>query len=73
MLVPLSVAGWGYREGAAAAVFPLIGASAAAGVSASVVFGAVMLGASLPGLAGLLVRKGTVQPVAGPARHDPAG
>ena len=73
MLVPLSVAGWGYREGAAAAVFPLIGASAAAGVSASVVFGAVMLGASLPGLAVLLVRKGTVQPVPGPARHAPAG
>ena len=58
MLVPLSVAGWGYREGAAAAVFPLIGASAAAGVSASVVFGAVVLVASLPGLAVLLVRKG---------------
>ena len=58
MLVPLSVAGWGYREGAAAAVFPLIGASAAAGVSASVMFGAVVLVASLPGLAVLLLRKG---------------
>jgi len=73
MLVPLSVAGWGYREGAAAAAFPLIGTSAAAGVSASVVFGAVMLGASLPGLAVLLVRKGAMQPVPAPARHDPAG
>jgi uncharacterized membrane protein YbhN (UPF0104 family) len=58
MLVPLSVAGWGYREGAAAAVFPLIGAGAAAGVSASVAFGAVVLVASLPGLGVLLLRKG---------------
>lgn len=56
MLIPFSVAGWGYREGAAAAVFPLIGASAAAGVSASVAFGAVILIASLPGALMLLVR-----------------
>ncbi|MEO1795636.1 MAG: lysylphosphatidylglycerol synthase transmembrane domain-containing protein [Pseudomonadota bacterium] len=50
MLIPFSVAGWGYREGAAAAVFPWIGASAAAGVSASVLYGAVILVASLPGV-----------------------
>jgi uncharacterized membrane protein YbhN (UPF0104 family) len=49
MLIPFSIGGWGYREGAAAAVFPLIGESAALGVSASVAFGAVILLASLPG------------------------
>lgn len=62
MLIPFSVAGWGYREGAAAAVFPLVGASAAGGVSASLVFGMVILVASLPGLAVLLFRtKGAPQ------------
>ncbi|MFD0981479.1 lysylphosphatidylglycerol synthase transmembrane domain-containing protein [Tropicimonas aquimaris] len=75
MLVPFSVAGWGYREGAAAAVFPLIGASAVAGVSASVVFGAVFLVASLPGAVILLLRTREAQwapdgRVA--AKHDPA-
>ncbi len=50
MVIPLSVAGWGYREGAAAAAFPLIGLSSVAGVSASVVFGIVVLLAGLPGL-----------------------
>jgi uncharacterized membrane protein YbhN (UPF0104 family) len=49
MLVPFSIGGWGYREGAAAAVFPLIGQSAALGVSTSVAFGAAILLASLPG------------------------
>ena len=57
MLIPFSVAGWGYREGAAAGVFALIGATAGAGVSASVVFGAVILVANLPGLVVLMVRK----------------
>jgi len=56
MLIPLSVAGWGYREGAAAAVFVLIGAPAAEGVAASVVFGAVILISSLPGLVVLWLR-----------------
>ncbi len=50
MLIPLSVAGWGWREGAAAALFPLAGATAAAGVAASLAFGLVLLAASLPGI-----------------------
>jgi uncharacterized membrane protein YbhN (UPF0104 family) len=49
MLVPASVAGWGWREGAAAALFPLAGATAQAGVAAGVAFGLVMLAAALPG------------------------
>lgn len=50
MVIPLSVAGLGWREGAAAALFPLAGASPEAGVAAGLAFGAVMLVASLPGL-----------------------
>jgi glycosyltransferase 2 family protein len=50
MLVPATVAGWGFREGAAAALFPLVGATAAAGFAASLAFGLVILTASLPGL-----------------------
>jgi len=57
MLIPLSVAGWGYREGAAAAVFPLIGASAGAGVSTSVIYGVVVLLASMPGLVVVFLRR----------------
>lgn len=54
MLVPTTVAGWGFREGAAAALFPLAGATAAAGFAASLAFGLVILAASLPGLIFLL-------------------
>lgn len=50
MLVPTTVAGWGFREGAAAGLFPLVGATAAAGFAASLAFGLVILAASLPGL-----------------------
>ncbi len=50
MLIPLSVAGWGWREGAAAGLFPLAGAAPAAGVAAGLAFGAVLLATSLPGL-----------------------
>lgn len=54
MLIPTTVAGWGFREGAAAALFPLAGATAAAGFAASIAFGLVILAASLPGLFFLL-------------------
>lgn len=49
MLIPASVAGWGFREGAAAALFPLVGAAASAGFAASLAFGLVVLVGSLPG------------------------
>lgn len=57
MILPVSVGGWGWREGAAAVLFPLAGASAAAGLAASVAFGLVLLAASLPG-AFVLARRG---------------
>ena len=47
-LIPLSVSGWGWREGAAAALFPLIGASASAGGAAGGAYGAVVLIATFP-------------------------
>lgn len=50
MLLPLSIGGWGWREGAAAALFPLAAATPAAGLAASAAFGALVLAAALPGL-----------------------
>ncbi|MEI4260256.1 lysylphosphatidylglycerol synthase transmembrane domain-containing protein [Roseovarius sp. D0-M9] len=50
MLIPLTVSGWGLREGAAAALFPLAGGVASGGLAASVAFGLVMIVATLPGL-----------------------
>lgn len=49
MVIPLGIAGWGWREGAAAALFPLIGTVSEAGVAAGIAYGTLMLGASLPG------------------------
>ena len=56
MLIPVSVGGWGLREGAAAAIWPVLGARAEAGIAASIVFGIVILVATLPGLWVLLRR-----------------
>jgi hypothetical protein len=50
MLIPLTIGGWGLREGAAAWLFPLAGATAAEGLAASVAFGLVFLCVALPGL-----------------------
>ncbi len=50
MLIPLSVGGWGWREGAAAALFPLIGASPSAGIATGIAYGAMMTLAALPAL-----------------------
>ncbi|MBV6656771.1 MAG: flippase-like domain-containing protein [Devosiaceae bacterium] len=51
MLVPLSISGWGVREGAAALLFPVIGFAASAGLAASVAFGLVLTVAMLAGFA----------------------
>lgn len=50
MVIPLSVAGWGWREGAAAALFPIMGASVDAGIAASVAYGALMLISAVPAI-----------------------
>lgn len=51
MLVPITVSGWGLREGAAAALLPLVGATASVSLAASLVFGLIALVAVMPGLA----------------------
>lgn len=50
MLVPLTVGGWGLREGTAVVLFPLAGASGAEGFAASAAFGAVFTLTALGGL-----------------------
>lgn len=50
MLLPLSIGGWGFREGAAAVLLPVAGATPEGAVAASVAFGIVILAASLPGI-----------------------
>lgn len=53
MLIPLTVSGWGLREGAAAALLPLVGATGAEGLAAGVAFGLAMIVAALPGVVAL--------------------
>ena len=54
MLLPVSVAGWGVREAAAASVWMALGLPAAEGVAVSIGYGALCLLASLPGAVILL-------------------
>jgi uncharacterized membrane protein YbhN (UPF0104 family) len=56
MALPLSVAGWGPREGVAAWAFGAAGMTATQGVATAVTYGVLVLVASLPGAAVLLVR-----------------
>lgn len=51
MVVPVTVAGWGVREGAAALLWPVAGLPAEQGVALSVGYGALVLVSSLPGIA----------------------
>ncbi|PZF94239.1 lysylphosphatidylglycerol synthase transmembrane domain-containing protein [Micromonospora deserti] len=57
MGVPANVAGFGPREGVAAWAFGAAGLSAGEGVATAMVYGALVLVASLPGAAVLLVRR----------------
>lgn len=66
MLLPISVGGWGLREGAAVIVWPLAGHAAEAGLAASLSYGVLALVASLPGLAP------AVRPIAPMARKAAA-
>ena len=56
MLIPVSISGWGLREGAAAVLFPVIGATATEGFAASLAFGLMFLLSTLPGVLVLLAR-----------------
>jgi uncharacterized membrane protein YbhN (UPF0104 family) len=75
-VIPLSIGGWGLREGAAAWAFAAAGLGAATGVTVTTVYAVIMLAAVAPG-AGLLLRdavrrrRDLGQPGA-PGRPDPA-
>jgi uncharacterized membrane protein YbhN (UPF0104 family) len=57
MGVPANVGGFGPREGVAAWAFAAAGLTAAQGVATAVVYGALVLAASLPGAAVLVIRR----------------
>ena len=50
MLIPATIAGWGAREAAAAALWPLFGYAASDGVAASILYGILALVGAAPGL-----------------------
>ncbi len=49
MVIPVTVAGWGLREGVAAVLWPLAGLPVEQGVALSVGYGLTILLSSLPG------------------------
>lgn len=57
MLIPVSISGWGLREGAAAALFPMIGATSTQGFAASLAFGLMLLVSVLPAVPFVLIRR----------------
>jgi uncharacterized membrane protein YbhN (UPF0104 family) len=59
MAVPTNVGGWGPREGVAAWAFGAAGLSAAQGVATAVVYGVMVLVASLPGAGVLFIARAT--------------
>ncbi|MFF2807447.1 lysylphosphatidylglycerol synthase transmembrane domain-containing protein [Streptomyces sp. NPDC058000] len=59
MALPLNVGGWGPREGVAAWAFGTAGLGAGQGLATAVVYGVLVLAASLPGAGVLLVRRAT--------------
>lgn len=54
MMLPISIAGWGVREGAAAVLWGLSGLGAAEGVAIAVAYGLIFFLAALPGLVPLV-------------------
>jgi glycosyltransferase 2 family protein len=66
MLIPISVSGWGLREGAAAALFPIFGATGTEGFAASLAFGLMFLLSTLPGIAVLLLSPKPIPSKTGP-------
>ena len=62
MLVPLTVAGWGVREGTAASVWAWVGLAPSQGVAVSLAYGLVVFLATLPGLVIALKRRGQAAP-----------
>ncbi|MCB8887720.1 flippase-like domain-containing protein [Halomonas malpeensis] len=65
MLVPLSIAGWGLREGAAASVWLFVGLPSAQGVAISLAYGVLVMLSSLPGIWVAFGRRHRATPVGG--------
>jgi uncharacterized membrane protein YbhN (UPF0104 family) len=70
--IPVNLAGWGPREGAAAWVFGAAGLGAAQGLGASVAYGVLALVATLPGAVLLLASVRRRGAGAAPLRHAEA-
>ena len=68
MGLPLNVGGWGPREGVAAWAFAAAGMTAAQGVAAATVYGVLVVIASLPGAAVLLLTPRRRRPAPAPGR-----
>ncbi len=60
-LVPISLAGWGVREGALIGLFTLLGADKSIILSLSVLYGLILIVASLPGLQVYLAGKKVIK------------
>ncbi len=72
MLVPLSIAGWGLREGAAAGIWVLVGLPAAQGVAVSLAYGVLVLLSSLPGIWVAFTKRAHATPSSGSTSFNPA-
>lgn len=59
-ILPVSLAGWGIREGAMIGIFLMIGADKATVLSFSIIYGLINLVASLPGLVVYLAQKSRI-------------
>ncbi|MCX2523022.1 lysylphosphatidylglycerol synthase transmembrane domain-containing protein [Larsenimonas rhizosphaerae] len=62
MALPLSIGGWGVREGAAALIWASAGLSSSEGVAISVAYGATVLVSSLPGAIVMLMGRQNTPP-----------
>lgn len=69
--LPTSLAGWGPREGAAAAVFAAAGLGAAQGLATAALYGVLVITANLPGAAVLLAELRARRPRAAAVSQDP--
>ncbi len=50
MLIPTGFGGWGTREAAAMALWPMLGASSVDGIAASITYGWLSLAGAAPGI-----------------------
>jgi hypothetical protein len=69
--IPLTISGWGPREGAAAWAFAAAGLGAATGITVATLYAVLMLAAVAPGA--VLLLGDVVRRVGGPAHPDEPG